>query len=44
MGLNERRSALNALASELDRDGQMARDPAKVRMLARSLRDLAARQ
>jgi hypothetical protein len=44
MQLNERRSALNALASALDRDAQNARDGAKVRMLARSLRDLAARQ
>jgi hypothetical protein len=42
--LGERRSALQALATELDRDAQNARDGAKVRMLASSLRDLAGRQ
>ncbi|HRP07541.1 MAG TPA: hypothetical protein PLL69_03545, partial [Gemmatimonadales bacterium] len=43
-GSSESRNALNALASELDRDAGSARDGAKVRVLARSLRDLAARQ
>src|SRR5690606_7815249 len=44
MGSSEQRGALNALASELDRDAQNSRDAGKVRMLARSLRDLGARQ
>ena len=44
LGLSERRAALNALAGELDRDAQTARDGAKVRTLAASLRNLAARQ
>ena len=44
MGMAERRTALSALATELDRDAQTARDGAKVRMLATSLRDLAQRQ
>jgi hypothetical protein len=44
MGMAERRTALNALATELDRDAQTARDGAKVRTLAASLRNLASRQ
>jgi hypothetical protein len=44
MGSSEQRGALNALATELDRDAQNSRDAGKVRMLATTLRNLAARQ
>ncbi len=44
MGGSDARNALNSLARDLDRDAQSARDGAKVRLLAKSLRDLAARQ
>jgi hypothetical protein len=44
LGSSEQRAALNALAAEVDRDAQNSRDSGKARMLARSLRDLAARQ
>jgi hypothetical protein len=44
MGGSQARAALTSLANDLDREAQTARDGNKVRMLAKSLRDLAARQ
>lgn len=43
-GSSAQRQALTDLANSLDADTRTTRDPAKVRMLGQSLRDLAARQ